>query len=316
MRDHGGNLDEARAVWGEGDWIDLSTGINRRPYPVPRLPPEAWTDLPRSSATAALMEAAARAFGTTAPGLALAGAQAAIQMIPLLERPGLARVLGPTYNEHAACLRQAGWRVEEVGRIEELAGADLAVVVNPNNPDGRLYPKDALRALLVGQLVVDESFADPVPDESLAAEASDRLLVLRSFGKFWGLAGLRLGFVYGGGEVIRRMSALAGPWPVSGPALEIGRIALCDWDWRRDTIQRLSNEATRLDRLAATAGWTQAGGTPLFRLYDTPDARGAQAALARHHIWTRRFPYSDRWLRLGLPGDEGEWLRLAAALGA
>lgn len=316
MRDHGGNLDEARAVWGEGDWIDLSTGINRRPYPVPALPPEAWTDLPRASATAALMEAAARAFGTAAPGLALAGAQAAIQMIPLLERPGLARVLGPTYNEHAACLRQAGWRVEEVGRIEELAGADLAVVVNPNNPDGRHYPKDALRALPVGRLVVDESFADPVPDESLAAEAGDRLLVLRSFGKFWGLAGLRLGFVYGGDELIRRMSALAGPWPVSGPALEIGRTALGDADWRQATIRRLSGEATRLDRLAASAGWTQAGGTHLFRLYDTPDAQAAQAELARHHIWTRRFPYSDRWLRLGLPGGEGEWLRLAAALGA
>ena len=133
MRDHGGNLDEAQARWGQGDWIDLSTGINRQPYPVSRLSPGAWTNLPTASATGALMEAAATAFGTAAPGLALAGAQAAIQMIPLLEKPGLARVLAPTYNEHAACLRQAGWHVEEVARLEDLSGADLAVVVNPNN---------------------------------------------------------------------------------------------------------------------------------------------------------------------------------------
>ena len=316
MRDHGGNLDEARAAWGQGDWIDLSTGINRQPYPLPSLPPEAWTDLPAASAQAALLGAAATAFGTAAPGLAVAGAQAAIQMIPLLGTPGLARVLAPTYNEHAACLRQAGWRVEEVGRLEALSGADLAIVVNPNNPDGRHHRGETLRRLSVGMLVVDESFADPAPGESLVAEASDRLLVLRSFGKFWGLAGLRLGFVYAGGDVIRRLSALAGPWPVSGPALEVGRIALGDRDWRERTIRRLSGEAARLDRLARGAGWTLAGGTHLFRLYETPDARQAQAALAQHHVWTRRFPYSDTWLRLGLPGNEGEWQRLEAALGA
>ena len=315
MRDHGGNLDEARARWGQGDWIDLSTGINRQPYPVPRLSPAAWTNLPTASAMAALMETAATAFGTAAPGLALAGAQAAIQMIPLLERPGLARVLAPTYNEHAACLRQVGWHVEEVARLEELSGADLAVVVNPNNPDGRNCRKESLLSLSVGRLVVDESFADPVPAESLIAKASDRLLVMRSFGKFWGLAGLRLGFVYGGADVIRQMSALAGPWPVSGPALEIGRIALGDRDWRRQTVRRLSDEAARLDTLAASASWTPAGGTLLFRLYDTPNAQHAQDALARRHIWTRRFPYSGTWLRMGLPGTESEWQRVVAALG-
>jgi len=314
MRDHGGNLDEAKAAWGQGDWIDLSTGINRQPYPVPRLSPDAWRNLPTAAAKAALMEVAATAFGTAAPGLAVAGAQAAIQMMPLLARNGLARVLSPTYNEHAACLGQAGWRVEEVGELEALSGADLAVVVNPNNPDGRRYCRKALRRLSVGRLVIDESFADPAPGESLVAEADESLLVLRSFGKFWGLAGLRLGFVYGGEEVIRRMSALAGPWPISGPALEIGRIALDDRGWRRETIRRLAGEVSRLDALAAGAGWTQAGGTLLFRLYETPNARESQAALARHHIWTRRFPYSESWLRLGLPGSEDEWRRLEAAL--
>ena len=316
MRDHGGNLDEARAIWGEGDWIDLSTGINRQPYPVGKLSPACWTDLPTRAATSALMTAAASAFCTAAPGLVVAGAQAAIQMIPLLDRPGLARILSPTYNEHAACLRQAGWRVEEVAQLDQLSGADLAIVVNPNNPDGRHYRRAALRSLSVGRLVVDESFADPAPAESLVAEVSDRLLVLRSFGKFWGLAGLRLGFVFAGEKVIGRMAALAGPWPVSGPALEIGRHALLDQDWRERTVRRLSDEAARLDQLALRAGWSLAGGTLLFRLYDTPDAEAAQAALARHHVWSRRFPYSRHWIRLGLPGSESEWQRLGTALGA
>ena len=137
MRDHGGNIDGAIARFGGVDWIDLSTGINRVPYPIPALQPEDWTMLPTRSAKQALLDVAARAYRTTAPMLAVAGAQAAIQMIPRLAKPGRARVLGPTYNEHAAALRAAGWKVEQVSQFGQLAGDDLAVVVNPNYPDGR-----------------------------------------------------------------------------------------------------------------------------------------------------------------------------------
>ena len=145
-RDHGGNIDSAIARFGGSDWIDLSTGINRAPYPLPDLPPEVWTMLPTQSAKQALLRAAQSAYGTQAPILALAGAQAAIQMIPRLFAPKTARVLGPTYNEHAACLRAAGWQVQEVSRLAHLAGADLAVVVNPNNPDGQCHSREALLA--------------------------------------------------------------------------------------------------------------------------------------------------------------------------
>lgn len=314
-RDHGGNLDAARARHGGEGWIDLSTGINRQPWPVPPLPPGAWTDLPTASAKAALMQAAGRAFGTGASGLALNGAQAAIQLIPLLRPPGLARVIAPTYNEHAACLRAAGWRVEEVAALDDLPGADLGVVVNPNNPDGRRHDPAALRALsLQVPLVVDESFADADPALSVAAYADARLIVLRSFGKFWGLAGLRLGWAFADAATIARMEALAGPWPVSGPALEIGRLALADMDWQARTRARLAAEAPRLDALAAGAGWALVGGTALFRTYATADAALAQDRLARHRIWSRIFPYAPHWLRLGLPGSAAEWDRLTAAL--
>lgn len=319
MRDHGGNIDAAIARFGgtAADWIDLSTGINRVPYSVPPIPDAAWTMLPTRAAMERLIAAARAAYRTAAAILPVAGAQAAIQMIPRLAPPGRARVLGPTYNEHAAALRSAGWTVEEVSTADALAGADIAVVVNPNNPDGRVLGPDALRALAgrVGRLVVDESFADATPDVSVACRASDPgILVLRSFGKFYGLAGLRLGFVLGPGSEVARLADMAGPWPVNGAAIEVGAIALADSAWSGDTSERLSREARRLDALATAAGWRIAGGTTLFRLYDTPDAAHAQARLAQARIWSRAFPYSGTWLRLGLPGHEAEWNRLAAAL--
>ena len=318
MRDHGGNLDQAIRRFGgaAAGWIDLSTGINRVPYPVGDLPPSVWTALPTRSATEALLDAAREAYGTRAAIAVLSGAQGAIQLIPRLAKPGTARVLTPTYNEHAAALRLAGWQVEEVKTLDGLCGADLAVVVNPNNPDGRRHDRAALLALLgkVGRLVVDESFADPDPAQSLADRAGHAgLLILRSFGKFYGLAGLRLGFALGAADDIARLTAMAGPWPVAGAALEIGTRAMKDQAWQAATTRRLAGEAVTLDRIAMSFGWQVVGGTSLFRLYDTEDATRAQNHLARHHIWSRIFPYSDRWIRLGLPGSGAEWDRLTSA---
>lgn len=323
MRDHGGDLDAAMARFGggPGDWIDLSTGINPRPWPLRVIPPRAFTALPTRSEMAALSAVAARAFGTAAPVAVLAGAQAAIQTVPMLLPPGRARVLSPTYNEHAASLRAAAWQVEEVARPEDLAGADLAVVVNPNNPDGRRLEPGLLLALArdVGLLVVDESFADPHRGLSLAPRldgGQEGILVLRSFGKFWGLAGLRLGFALGGAGRIAALREAAGPWPVAGPAIAAAMAALADEAWKEATIARLREDAARLDRLAAAAGWRLAGGTALFRLYDAGDAAAAQEQLARHRIWSRRFPHTPAWLRLGLPGDTAAWARLEVALAA
>jgi cobalamin biosynthetic protein CobC len=319
MLDHGGNLDSAvRRFGGEpDDWIDLSTGINRRPYPVPELALRHWSALPSRSDIETLQDAARQAYATPAKVLALAGAQAAIQLLPHWLPRGEARILAPTYNEYGGVLRAAGWNVRDVADLDALAGADLAIIVNPNNPDGRVHDQAALLPLLprVGRLVVDESFADVVPALSLAREAGrSGLLILRSLGKFYGLAGVRLGFVLGAESDVAAFAKLAGPWPVSGPAIAIGQRALGDRGWAEATSARLAGEVPRLDGLAQKAGWSLVGGTPLFRLYDVGDAAAAQENLARTRIWSRIFRDRPGWLRLGLPGDEGEWSRLAAAL--
>jgi len=285
---------------------------------MPPLSLAALTRLPEASALTALEQAAQACYGTTAPVVPLAGAQAAIQLVPRLRTPGVARVLGPTYNEHAAALTAQGWQVEQVQSPDELAGADLAVIVNPNNPDGRVLPPDALLALRdrVGLLVVDESFVDVMPQASIAplmTLAEDRMILLRSFGKFYGLAGLRLGFAIAGESHARVLRDLAGPWAVSGPALVAGQAALADRDWRDATRTRLSQDAARMDSLALQAGWGLVGGTSLFRTYHTPDAAAAQAQLARGHIWSRIFPYSDHWVRLGLPAPDA-WGQLEQAI--
>jgi cobalamin biosynthetic protein CobC len=321
MLDHGGNLDLACKLFGGRleDWIDLSTGINRQPYQVGELQARSWTALPSRADIETLHEAARSAYGTNARVLAVAGAQAAIQSLPRLAPPGRARILAPTYNEYAPTLKAAGWQVEEAGGLDALAGADLAVVVNPNNPDGQRHDRATLLALAsrVGRLLIDESFADVAPDASLASDAGRTgLLVLRSFGKFYGLAGLRLGFVLGNEADVAALAAMAGPWPVSGAAIEIGRRALLDRAWAEATKARLVSEAGRLDDLARRAGWSLVGGTPLFRLYETGDAVVAQEKLARGKIWSRIFGNKRGWLRLGLPGDETEWVRFAAALSA
>lgn len=304
--DHGGGIDAAVARWGglRGDWLDLSTGINPRPYPVPAFGGDVWTALPDAAAFATL-EAAARAFWRVPEGaavLAASGASALIARIPALAPAGRVAIAGPTYNEHGRAFRACGWDVVE-------AGGEAAVVVHPNNPDGRLQPVPdaALR-------VVDESFCDVCPDESQIALA-DRagVVVLKSFGKFWGLAGMRLGFAIGDPALVARLGAMVGPWAVSGPALRVGAAALADEGWARETRARLALDAARLDGLMLRAGARLVGGTTLFRLYDVGDAAAWAERLARHRILGRVFPYSSRWLRLGLPDGAG-WDRLEAAL--
>lgn len=319
MREHGGNIDAAMARYGGTEWIDLSTGINRVPYPVPPLDPDVWTALP-TQARFARAEAAARvAYGAPeAPCAVLAGAQAAIQLLPNVLEQGRVSILAPTYNEHAAAFAAADWAVREVASAEDLAG-DVAVVVNPNNPTGHLLSHVDLQQISdrVGTLIVDESFADPTPGTSLLGqEVPPNTVVLRSFGKFFGLAGVRLGFAFGPDAVIQALQARAGPWAVSGPALALGALALADADWQRKTRQRLQAEHDRLDSLVQGAGWRLIGGTALFATYETGNGLAAQAHLAGHQFWSRVFAAQPGWLRLGLPGGPTEWARLRTALKA
>ncbi|RVT82146.1 pyridoxal phosphate-dependent class II aminotransferase [Rhodobacteraceae bacterium CCMM004] len=302
-RDHGGALDAAVARWGgrREDWLDLSTGIAPEPYPLPPIPPEAWTALPDAGMTARLARAA-RTFWhvpEAAAVLAVPGASAAIARLPHLRPASTVAIPGPTYNEHAAAFAAAGWQVVAHGP------AAARVVVHPNNPDGRWWSPDETAAPLS---VIDESFCDVAPDRSLIALA-DRpgTVVLKSFGKFWGLAGLRLGFAIGDPGLVAALAEALGPWPVSGPALAVGAAALEDRGWADAARARYAAGADRLDALTSLE---VAGGTPLFRLYRVPNARTLHLRLAERHVLTRVFPYRDDWLRVGLP-PEGAWDRLA-----
>jgi cobalamin biosynthetic protein CobC len=305
-RDHGGGIDAARAIWGgaRADWLDLSTGINPDPWPLPDLPAQVWTTLPDRDAEAAFLDAARRfwAIPPDAAVLAVPGTSAAIARIPALAAPGTVHIPAPTYNEHAAAFAAQGWTLGE-------KGATACVIVHPNNPDGRLWP-DAPDAPLT---VIDESFADLCPDLSLIARAArPGTLVLKSFGKFWGLAGLRLGLVAGDPALVGRLAALLGPWAVSGPALAIGARALADTAWADAARHRLAQDAARMDRLfAGTVDLV--GGTDLFRLYSGANAPALHERLARARILTRVFPWDPHMIRVGLPPEHG-WSRMQAAL--
>ena len=332
-RDHGGGIDAARARWGgtRAEWLDLSTGINPVPWPEPpdgapavretdaphdaarRIPRDSWTSLPDGEAAGRLVRAARTAWAVPegAAVLATPGTSAAIALLPRLVAPGRVAIPGPTYNEHAAAFAAAGWAVSATrGRT----APDAFVSVHPNNPDGRLWHADELPATRL--TVIDESFADLVPDASLVALAArPGVVVLRSFGKFWGLAGLRLGFAIGDPGLLRALAEALGPWPVSGPALAIGAEALADRGWAERTRARLARDARRLDALLARHGAEPAGGTDLFRLVRTADAAALRDRLAARRVLVRTFPWSRRMVRVGLPAP-ASWARLEAALEA
>ena len=325
---HGGDLDAARRLFPDAPqpFLDLSTGINPHSYPIAQLSSDAFTKLPQAAAVARLAEIAAVTYGAPHAGtVAVAPSSQIVMALIAGFVPGRrAAVLGPTYGEHARVARLAGHDVAEVADIEALEDAALAVVVNPNSPDGRIVSRDALLGLAArvqrkqGLVVADEAFMDVGPEAASLCEQVTRanVVVLRSFGKFYGLPGLRLSFALAGPRIAKRLNAALGPWPVSGAALAVGTKALADTDWRRRTRTALEEAASRLDELLEGAGLAIAGGTPLFRLVRTDDAETLFAKLGRNGILARHFPEQKTWLRFGLPGDEGEWQRLRAGLAA
>lgn len=320
---HGGDLGMVKALFPQAPepWIDLSTGINPITYPVPALPLSLWQRLPGKAEEAALLEAARAAYRVPdAAGIVAApGTQILIDLLPRLAGGGPVAVLGPTYAEHALSWRKAGADVREVVALSEIGAARVVVLVNPNNPDGRVIEQVKLAVLARelaarnGLLVIDEAFADFTPEHSLVAELPPATLVLRSFGKTYGLAGLRLGFAIGEPRLTEALRSALGPWAVAGPALHLGALALADRAWLAGAAKARSADALRLDALLAPLG-AIIGGTALFRLLAAPDAEALFAHLGRNGIYVRRFQDEAGWLRFGLPGDEAAWARLAAAL--
>lgn len=322
---HGGRLDAARRAYPHArePWIDLSTGINPIPYPLPAIALEAWTRLPDDAAFANLEAAARAAYGAPRDCaiVAGAGAQAFIQLLPRVFPARRVGVLDFTYAEHGACWAANGAKVETVRTIEELAGFDVAVIVNPNNPDGRiLLPRDLgpLAQEMTrkgGLLVIDESFMDFTPERSATTLASlEGVVLLRSFGKAYGLAGVRLGFALCAPARAAVLRAALGPWAVSGPTLAIGAQALADVRWRAAAAAACAAEAERLDAGLARAGFELLGGASLFRLVRHDKAPDWFMRLCEKGVLVRAFPERPDWLRFGLPGTETAWARLNAAL--
>jgi cobalamin biosynthesis protein CobC len=322
---HGGALEVARRLAPEAPepWIDLSTGVNPHPYPLPDLKPDAWSRLPESCALARLEATAALRYRVAATSaVAGPGSQALIQALSHILPHGAVGALGPTYSGLASAFAAAGARVVEANGLDDLGALDVAIVVNPNNPDGRIIPHGDLLTLHErlarrgATLIVDEAFADFDGDgESLAPSLpSSGAVVLRSFGKAYGLAGLRLGFALASPDLVAPLRAALGPWPVSGPAIAIGIRALADSDWLEATRARLGGDAARLDALLHDAGWRIIGGTRLFRLAAHAGARAAFDRLLVAGILARPFADAPDRLRFGIPGDENAWGRLAAAL--
>lgn len=319
---HGGRLAEACAHYGgvSEDWLDLSTGINPHGWTPPGKLAVDWRRLPDFQGLTALETAAARHFACD-PALcaAVPGSEMALRLLARgLDLPGLHRP--PCYGTY----RTAFARTEALTNLRDLpARATILVVGNPNNPDGAILSRDDLRALLDhqqrhgGWLIVDEAFADFDPHASIAGQVAEgrRLIVMRSFGKFFGLAGLRLGFVIAPRGVLQGLRGILGDWPLHSAALTLGSAAYADQAWTARARQDLVARAGRLDAMLARRGLSVQGDCPLFRLITSPLAPALFEKLARQHILTRPFADWPHLLRIGLPADEPAFERLEQALG-
>ncbi len=310
MLEHGGRLNAAARRWGipRAAWLDLSTGIAPWPYPLPAVPADVWQRLPEEGDG---LEAAARDYYGAEQLLALPGSQSGIQALPRLFPAGRVAMPAPLYAEHPAAWQAAGHTL--VGWDEP---SDYAVLCNPNNPTGARCARDELleRARGLRLLVVDEAFIDAESAESLASlvgRGAGNIIVLRSLGKFFGLAGARIGFLFGTSGLLERLAEALGPWAVNHPARWAARQALADRAWQAAQRARLQAASQRLAGLLSCLGAPT--GCALFQTLVTPRAPELHEALARRGILARRFD-APPTLRFGLPATERDWQRLTTAL--
>ena len=319
---HGGRLRLAAIRYGIplADWLDLSTGINPNGWAVPAIPASRWARLPEDEDE---LEQAARDYYGAEHLLPVAGSQAAIQALPQLRAPSRVAVLNPGYAEHAYAWRRAGHEVAAVAAEnvdEAVRHSEVLLLIHPNNPTGARFPVDQLldwyRRLTArgGWLIVDEAFMDVTPEHSLCRYTErEGLVVLRSLGKFFGLAGARVGFVCGHPELLMRLRTLLGPWTVNAPARWVATAALNDNPWQANTRRHLVAEGERLRVLLTRHGFGPEGGCALFQWLRASHAQALHNAFARQGILTRLFPEPSS-VRFGLPGTEEDWLRLDDAL--
>ncbi len=322
MLEHGGRLRTAARQYEIplADWLDLSTGINPSGYPVPPLDPACWQRLPEDED--GLEEAAAAYYGNSRV-LALPGSQAAIQILPALFQPAAVACLSPIYEEHPQAWLRAGHRLRRLPSLQRaLAAATPNILLcNPNNPTAVTQTRSALLDTAAqlqrrgGWLIVDEAFGDTEPDNGVVSlagsEEAPNLIVLRSLGKFFGLAGARVGFIFGAPEKLDRLREALGPWSLSGPARAVARHALADTRWQTEARVDLAAAGQRLAALLEPLG--EVSSTTLFSTITTPDVSALSEHFSRRAILIRCFE-THGLLRFGLPGNEAAWERLASAV--
>lgn len=332
FRAHGGKVASARALFpgSAQPWMDLSTGIGPWPYPYESLlEPSTFTRLPDPEALVELEVAAGAYFGLNdaARVIALPGTDIGLRLLgPLFPKAKVA-VVRPGYSGHVAAWvewRELQRRPVTLIRDSDLQSAarehDVVVLASPGTPDGRTVARDRLLEIgrLLGThdgtLIVDEAYVDAEPALSLCGEPANNLILFRSFGKFFGLPGLRLGFVVAPPDQVPRFRHALGDWPLTGPAIAVGTAAYLDTRWQKMQLERVSHAAARLDDLLQGAGLGIEGGTPLFRLARCANADALFRHLASHAILTRPFTDDSGLLRIGLPGNEQQWNRFASAL--
>lgn len=323
MLEHGGRLQRAAREHGiaVADWLDLSTGISPFPWPVPDLPASAWHRLPEDDD--GLLEAAANYYDTRQL-LPVAGSQAAIQALPMLRSPSRVGVVAPGYAEHAQAWERAGHAVSlaSIGSLLNTASEfDVIVLIHPNNPAAQMLDvRQLLRlhhqlAATGGWLVVDEAFMDVTPQRSLCPYAGrEGLIVLRSVGKFFGMAGARAGFVAADESLREALREQLGPWTLSGPTRHALKLALADKAWHAQTRQRLPQLSTRLADVLARHGLAPTAGCAMFQWCCDARAETIHQQLAARGILTRLFQ-TPASLRFGLPADDAAFERLDSTLG-
>ncbi|TXH50947.1 MAG: threonine-phosphate decarboxylase [Cellvibrionales bacterium] len=323
MLEHGGKLRAAVQQYHIPleDWLDLSAALNPTPYPVGKIHYSTWQRLPEDDD--ALITIAARYYGNEQL-LPIAGSQAAIQTLPFLfSAPLRVGILQTTYNEHAHAWRRAGHTLialDEQEIDQHISQLDVLLLVNPNNPTSAIFSRAQLRqwhAQLTtnkGWLIVDEAFIDCDPQHSLVQEAQQTgLIILRSLGKFFGLAGARVGFVFAEKNLLANLRETLGPWPISHPSRIAAQRALSDSTWQQQQREMLPQQSARLAQLLTENGLAPTGGCALFQWIQTPTAAAIHHHLATQGILTRLYA-APASLRLGLPAEEAEWERLTSAL--
>ena len=295
-------------------WLDLSTGIAPFSYPINDIPAKYWQDLPQVNDE---LIAAAKCYYQTEHCLPCHGSQAVIERLPkfwLEKYPQAQTVYLPKvgYKEHQKAWLQAGFSATfyQDDLPKEIENNSVIVVINPNNPSGKLFNKEELLQcyqrvqLANGLMIVDEAFMDVVePNQSLTPHIEDdHLIILRSFGKFFGLAGLRIGFVCASERWLKVMSASFGPWHVNGPAQYVALQALQDNHWQAQQRHKLQQQMIKLRQLLQKQLSADLVGCLLFVTAYVNNAEQVYSKLCQQGVYVR-LTDEKHSLRFGIATD-------------